>query len=57
MQVAGVSKEEGELLNRALPGTLGAAKRLPHMRQASLLALHKFALAWRDRGKERGARA
>ena len=48
MRVAGVSKEEGELLNRALPGTLGAAAALPHMRPAGLLALQRFALAWRE---------
>ena len=49
VSVTGISKEEGELLNRERPCTLGAARALPHMRPSSLLALMQFAKAWRDR--------
>ena len=54
--VVGITKEEGEMLNRLRPSTLGAAKALPHLRPSSLLALMAFARS-RSRSAEKQAAA
>jgi len=41
----GISREEGEFLNRARPATLAAARALPHIRPTSLLVLLSYARA------------
>ena len=56
VDVQGLSKEEGEVLNREQPGTLGGAKALQGMRQSSLLSLLAFARERNVKGKERERR-